>query len=210
MIFSEWHTMRTSTFVFEPFQMTQRIEHFLNMTHRIELIFSIWLKRIGTLWEFVTPKISTFLFSYDSKHFFVKELNLFFLELSLDLTQRIEHSFWNKTWLKELNLLFEYDSELRIFSKHWTVFFNMTQQNWIGSFSKNLARRLEPSSRKWLREFNLFWRLYDSKMICKNIFVTRENWTLLWTWTHRNWDLFWHYITQRINCFFYQKIDSQN
>ena len=116
----------------EPIFWRDSIEHFsdpknwtffLNTTHRIELFFGMWLK----------------------------ELNRIFKKL----TQRIDHSSLGDSknwtlftkWLKELNLLFQYDS------KNWTFFSQMTRRLELSFtnmsdriklfFEKELTRRID-------------------------------------------------------------------
>ena len=83
------------------------------------------------------------LMSHRIEHFFEHQR----IEPSFFMTQRIEpFFFWRLNWTlfrsKELNILFEHDSQ------NWT-FLECDSKNWTG-FSKN-----------WLKELNLFFSKYD-------------------------------------------------
>ena len=110
-------------------KMTQRIEPWSNLTHRIELFFRkkpIFSKDDSKNWIFVksmTQRFEPFKNMTKRIEFFCK------------MTQRNEHFFEynSKNWTSFSNLT----------QKNWTSFSNLTQKNWT-SFS-NLTR-IEPFS----------------------------------------------------------------
>ena len=167
------------------------------------------------------------LMSHRIEHFFEHER----IEPSFFMTQRIEPIFlerlnWTLFRSKELNILFEYDSQ------NWTLFWNVTQ-------------RIEPSFHKWLEDLNfllqiclieitffwkkkkkddsknwfseninqiiqtLFWWLKELSFFLTNMTHGTEpffpcdsrNWTLLSNMTHSNWILLFFDMTQRIEPF---------
>ena len=151
LIFSKI-THRIATF-FEF--MTQRIEssftwlkelNFLNTTHRIEPFFFEYDQRIGPLISWIWRKeLNRLIFEYDSKNW-----NYFWMTQRIALlymTQRTEPFFFQiwlqemnfffKIWLTELNPPFSFDSQNR------TLLFKMISG-------------IEPFSKKWLEELNIF------------------------------------------------------
>ena len=196
--------------------MTQRIEHFLDMTRRIEP-FWMWLKEL---------KFST---ENDSKNGFfgmwLKELNRIFK----NLTQRIEHSSlgdsknWTSSqrWLKELNPFLNMThrnfSELQLedFSyeicltklKELNLLFTNVSKNWTFFEEKNMTHRtepffhvthgIEPFFPTWVIEIEPFF-LHDSK-----------NWTLLfWIWL-KELNFFFEYWLKELNFLFLEN-DAKN
>ena len=111
-------------------KMTQRIEPFINTTHRIELFFFIWPRRIE---PFFFLNVTFFKKKKNSKNWTLfqkndsNKLNIFSC-----LTQRIEPSL---TWLEELNLCFFQKND----SKNGN-FLSMTQR--IDSFL-SVTQRIE-------------------------------------------------------------------
>ena len=153
-------------------KMTQRIEPFRNMTHRIEFFVTKKTDRIEPFFSLREVNLS---FQHDSKNVFFlidsKKLN----RISRRMTQRIEPCVkrslkeWNfffdsevkncilsfSTWLAELNLFLEYDPQ------NWTFF----QYDWKNSelitelnfFFGKMTQRIEPFCffQQWLKGLNL-------------------------------------------------------
>ena len=152
------------------FNMTQRIEHFLewlkelnlfllrNMTQRIEPVCQKKDSETGTLFKWL---IELNLFLWTSFHDDSKSWSLFsiwLIELNL---------YCFPIWLEELNLFFSK------YTKNWT------------SLSYELLFWI------WLKELNLFFE-YDSKKWASFFFEhDSKKWTFFWNMTQRIEQYFW-------------------
>ena len=162
---------------------------FSNMTHRIEHLFSrIWRTELNLFFNLTLRNESFF----------------------LNVTRRNEHFL---IWLAELNLFFECDSKncnflqkvsprmdfLECDSKNW-IFFNMTQRigidskHWTAFF--NMTQEIEHLfSRIWRTELNISFLEYDAQNWTSFLEYDAQNWTshLFSNMTHR---IFFEYDSQ--------------
>ena len=158
---------------FEPFHMTQRIEHFfLNMTQRIGLV-SKWLKELNRVSKWL-KEFSLFFSKW------LKELNLFLKMTqnfcSLDLTQNCFFWLWFLDWYcfvyydsNKLNLFSNTTQRIELF-----LLIDMTQRIVFSHMSHRIEHffeheRIEPSSFFmtqriepflkiiWLQDLKLLW-----------------------------------------------------
>ena len=165
--------------------MTQRIECFLNMTHRIEpLFFWIWLQELNFLSIFV---------------FFFKKSQIWSL---FNMTQRKWTGFPkfdSKNWtlftkgLKELDRKRLSDSNNKTFL--WLVEVNFFFCIWI--------KEIKPSfSNLWFKLLDLFLNRthriepfkYDSQNRTLFEKMTHRIWTLLFNMSQRKWLHFWSWL----------------
>ena len=132
--------------------MTHRI-NFLNLTHRIELFFWIWLTELNLFFWILTHRIELF-FTVTQRIellFLIRleELNSFLL----NTTQQIENFFY---WLKEMKF-FQCDSQSffrKNDSKHFTFLKYDSRIKLF--FWKTMTHRMEPFFSIWLKELNPF------------------------------------------------------
>ena len=189
---------------------TQGIEHFLNMTQRIEPLSVKHMTQ--KIFSNMTHRIEPFSWNNDSENCFLmwfKESNTYWMQLkelnTLNSTQRIEPflHYWKNwtflfTWLKKLNLLFSVTQRVDFFlecdSKNWTLFLECDSKNWTPFF------QYDPKNRTlcwmWLKEIEPF-SLKDSKNWLLNllkIFWLQELKTFLWL---GRWNFFFN-LNRRI------------
>ena len=167
---------------FEPFHMTQRIEHFFwDMTQWIELFFNSTQRTVSQNdtknWTLFTK--------------WLKELNPFvnmthrnFSELQRKEFFLIKYASQNsKNW----TFFSQISRRIELFEKHdsqnWTIF-HVTHG--IEPFFPTWVIEIEPFFFTWLNELNLFFE-YDSK-----------NWTFFLNFDAKNWTFFLD-MTQRID-----------
>ena len=198
---------------FEPFHMTQRIEHFLEydskiwtcfkMTQRIEPCLKMtqriepWImtQRIEFFWSNMTQRIELVLLNFDSKNWTVfchttQRIELFWF----DLTQRIDiylydsqnEHFLNKTERIELFLNTTQRIEPLFFlrmTQRLELFLEYDSMDW--TFFQFDSKNWTLFT-KWLKELNLLEDYLTPRL---KTFLTREM-ELLFQFGSRNWDLF--------------------
>ena len=216
-----WSFLENMTRRIEPFfNLTLRIEpSFLNVTQRIEhfsqsdskncFFFSIWLEELNPLFWICLNELNPFVDWLRELNPFVDWLREFFF---FNMTQRLDPL--QKYDFQELNLLKKWIKGLNFWkcdSKHWTLFFNMSQRikptfpTWVKEMiflnMTHKTQRIETFFfNKWLEELNFFeektWLTELNHFSCDS-----RNWTLLSNMSHRNWT-FLFFMAQRIEPFF--------
>ena len=187
--------------------MSQWIEPFCRLTHRIEPCFfvSIWLKDLTPLKKYDFQELNLLII-------WIKGLNFWkcdskYWTLFFNMSQRIEPTF--PTWVKELIFFFEHDSQ--------KLFKIITQR--IDFFSWNMtykAQRIETSFHTWLEELNLTQGLNffeetwltelnhfscDSRSWTLLSNISQRNWTFSLNTDSKNWTFLFEYWRKELNLF---------
>ena len=168
----------------------------INMTHRMEPFFSIWLKELNPFRN-ITQRTEPFS-TYDSQNW------TFF---SIELFEYDSNEWIFSICFEELNPFLIWPKKLTFgkMSQIFEPFLNMTQR--IDFF--HTIQIIEPYFENWLTELNflkLFWELsfFQKKKNSKNW----KNWTLL-GYHSKDWTFFcWTYDSKNLN--FFSQFDSKN